>query len=280
MQQVRRRRSTLQISIALLVIHLAYAERIQALPQLPQPPSNELRAHLGTIGVVSVQFAPEVKMLTPAKGWASGAAKGAVQTEGKLMNATSAGRELGAICCVVLTPFALCGGALSGAAKAPSAAEVKETQEKLNKDVPTNIEIQEKMRAELLQVAREETHYAFVVLEDRGPVAPNEKLNYRSLEGHGIDTVLEIGVLNFGLKGDWTEINPPLTFFMTLRTRLITIAGGEVVYAATLKYQSLTNHKFDVWAANDGQLLKDEFSPCYSTLAEKIVEEVFLLYLP
>jgi hypothetical protein len=280
MQQVRRRRSTLQISIALLIIHLGYAERIQALPQLPQPPSKELRAHLGTIGVVSVQFAPEVKMLTPAKGWASGAAKGAVQTEGKLMNATSAGRELGVICCVVLTPFALCGGALSGAAKAPPAAEVKEMQEELNKDIPANIEIQEKMRAQFLQVAREETYYAIVLLEDRGPLAPDEKLSYDSLAGHDIDTVLEIGVLNFGLKGNWMEINPPLTFFMTLRTRLIRIAGGEVVYAATLRYESVTNHTFDVWAANDAQLLKEEFSPCYASLAEKIVEEVFLLYLP
>jgi hypothetical protein len=250
--------------------------------RLPPPPSEQLRMHLGTVGVVSVQFAPKVKVLTPAMGWASGAARGAARAEDKLLNATTTPGlgEMGDICCVVLTPFALCGGALSGAAKAPSAAEVKETQENLNKDVPTNIEIQEKMRAQLLQVAREETHYAFVVLEDRGPVASDEKVSYDSLAGHDIDTVIEIGVLNFGLKGDWTETDPTLKFFMTLRTRLIRIADGEVVYAATLRYVSLTNHKFDIWAANDGQLLKEEFSPCYSTLAEKIVEEVFLLYLP
>jgi len=275
-----RKRSILQITIVLLIIHLGYAERIQALPQLPRPPSEELRAHLGTIGVVSVQFVPKVKLLTPAKGWVSGAARGAAKTEGQLMGATAGGRELGAICCVVLTPFALCGGALSGAAKAPPAAEVEETQEELNKDVPANIEIQEKMRAQFLEVARKETHYALVLLEDRGSVVPDEKLSYDSLVGHDIDTVLEIGVLNFGLKGDYTEIDPTLKFFMTLRTRLIRITDGEVVYAVTLRCESLTNHTFDVWASNDAQLLKEEFSPCYSTLAEKIVEEVFLLYLP
>ena len=31
--------------------------------------------HFGTVGVVSVQFAPKVKTLTPAKGWASGAVR-------------------------------------------------------------------------------------------------------------------------------------------------------------------------------------------------------------
>ena len=278
MIHVRLKLSIYWMIVALLILQLGCGGTSV---RLPPPPSEQLRMHFGTVGVVSVQFAPKVKTLTPAKGWASGAARGAARTEGKLMDATTGmGPDAGFICCVVLTPFALCGGALSGAVKAPSAAEIKAAQEKLNKDVPTNIEIQEKMRAQLLQVAREESHYAFVVLEDRGPVAPDEKLNYRSLEGHGIDTVLEIGVLNFGLKGDWTEINPPLTFFMTLRTRLIRIADGEVVYAATLRYESLTNHAFDIWAANDGQLLKEEFSPCYSTLAEKIVEEVFLLYLP
>ena len=264
--------------VALLSIQLGCARSVQ---KLPPPPSEQLRAHFGTIGVVSVQFVPKVKMLTPAKGWASGAARGAAKTEGKLINATTTPRnELGDICCIVFTPFALCGGALSGAMKAPPAAEIKEAQEKLNKDVPTNIEIQERMRAQFLQVAREESHYAFVVLEDRGPVAPDEKLNYKSLVGHCIDTVLEIGVLNFGLKGDYMEVDPTLKFFMTLRTRLIRIADGEVVYAATLRYESLTNHTFDVWATDGAQLLKDEFTPCYSTLAEKIVEEVFLLYLP
>jgi len=280
MKQIRRKRTIPQIFIALLIIQLGYAERIQALPRLPQPPSEELRAHLGTIGVVSVQFVPEVKMLTPAKGWLSGAARGAAKTEGQLMEVTADGAELGAICCLVLTPFALCGGALGGAVKAPPAAEIKETQEELNKDVPASLEIQEKMRAQFLQVAREETHYALVLLEDRGPVASDEKPSYKSLVGYGIDTVLEIGVLNFGLKGDYTEINPILTFFMTLRTRLIRIKDGEVVYAAMLRYESAISHPFDVWAANDAQLFKEEFSPCYASLAVKIVEEVFLLYLP
>ena len=44
-----------------------------------QPPGlpAELRAQLGTIGVVSAQYTPAVEFELPAKGWIGGAARGA-----------------------------------------------------------------------------------------------------------------------------------------------------------------------------------------------------------
>lgn len=272
MTYIMRKRNIYWMIVALLSTQLGCARRVQ---RLPPPPSEQLRAHFGIIGVVSVQFVPEVKMFTPAKGWAGGAVRGAWNAENKLADAVGPGE--GAICCLVLTPFALCGGALSGAAKAPPAAEVQETQEKLNEDVPATIEIQEKMRAQFLQVAREKTHYAFVLLEDQGPATPDERTSYDSLAGQGIDTVLEIGVLNLGLEGDSTKIDPSLTLFMTSRTRLIRVADGEVIYAATFSCESATNQTFEAWADNEAHSFKEELSLCYSTLSAKIVEEIFLL---
>jgi hypothetical protein len=247
----------------------------RSVPRLPPPPSEQLRAHFGTIGVVSVQFIPKVKMLTPAKGRASAAARQAAKAERKMSDAFPF--PSGDICCLVLTPFTMCIGALRGAGKAPPEREVEETIEELNKEVPAGIEIQEKMRAQFLEVAREKTHYDFVVLEDQGPATPDEKLSYDSLADHAIDTVLEIGVLNLGLEGDWEEIDPPLTFFMTSRTRLIRVADGEVIYAATFSCGSATNQTFEAWAANEAQSFKEALSNCDSTLAAKIVEEIFLL---
>lgn len=273
MIHLRRKLSIYWTIVALLILQLNCA----GTGELPLPPSEELRVHLGTIGVVSAQFIPEVEILTPAKGWVRGGARGAVDYTGKLLDMT--GPQAGVIACA-LSPFSAFAGCIAGAREAPPAAEVEITEEKFNKYVHASIEIQERMRAQFLQVAKEQTHYAFVVLEDQGPTTPDEKLIYNSLADHNIDTVIEIGVLNFGLKGPRLEINPPLKFFMTLRARLIRIEDGEVVYDAMLLYESEVSRKFDLWAANEAQLFKEEFGPCYPTLAEKIVEEVFLPYLP
>jgi hypothetical protein len=269
------KRSIYSIIVALLVIQLGCSGTVG----LPEPPSEQLRKHFGTIGVVSVQFVPEIEILTPAKGWTSRGARRAVHYT-REMWAVLGTDTPGCVLACALTPFVALGGCIAGASKELPAAEVEKDQEEFNKHVHTSIEIQEKMRAQFIQVAREQTHYAFVVLEDQGPATPNEELSYDSLADHGIDTVIEIGVLNFGLRGHWTEINPPLSLFMTLRTRLNRIADGEVVYDATLTYESVVNQRFDVWVANEAQLFKEELGPCYPTLVKKIVEEVFLLYLP
>jgi hypothetical protein len=273
MTHLRRKLSIYCIIVALLLLQLGCAWS----GELPPPPSEELRAHLGTIGVVSVQFMPEVEILTPAKGWVRGGARGALDYTEKLLDMVTP--QGGAIACV-LSPFSALAGFIAGAREARPAAEVEMTEEKFNKYVYASIEIQEEMKAQFLQVAEEQTRYAFVVLEGQGPATPDEKLSYDSLADHNIDTVIEIGVLNFGLKGPRLEINPLLKFFMTLRTRLIRIADGKVVYDATLRYEDVTYHEFDVWAANEARLFKEEFGPCYPILAEKIVGEVFLLYLP
>ena len=275
MIHLRDRRSVWSLIIALLVLQLGCAGKVQ---RLPQPPSIKARVRLGSIGVVSVQFVPEVEILAPLKGWTGGCENGAAKATDALWSFTPSG-QAGFFACA-LTPLVALGGCIYGAIEAPPATKVKMAQEDLNKYVHADIEIQEKMRDQFLQFAREQTHYAFVVLEDQGPATPGEKLSYGSLADHGIDTVIEIEVQHFGLKGGWTESNPLLKFFMTLRTKLIRIGDGEVVYVATLEYESVESHKFDAWTANEAQLFKEELGPCYETLVEKIVEEVFLLYLP
>ncbi len=44
----------------------------------------------------------------------------------------------------------------------------------------------------------------------------------------------------------------------------------------TFKYES-EERKFTDWGANNAQLLREEFDLCYQDVAEKIVEELFLL---
>ncbi|MEJ2427610.1 MAG: hypothetical protein P8075_01595 [Deltaproteobacteria bacterium] len=84
----------------------------------PLPPSAEIRKNLGTIGVASGCFKPECSSQKRTSELASGALKGAFEAEGKMYDTTTPGTgDSGQICCLVLTPFTMCGGALSGAAR-------------------------------------------------------------------------------------------------------------------------------------------------------------------
>jgi hypothetical protein len=254
-----------------LFAEMSYAKK------LPPPPSEKIRTQLGTIGVVSADFMPKAVRGVPAKGWVGRAARGAAEAEGKVYEATAMhGGEVGMFACCVATPFALCIGGLKGAIKGPSAEEVEESEAVLG-DVLKEMQVQEKMRDHIFQVAQKQTRHSFVVLEGQGPITSDEELSYGSLSDRGIDTVLEVSVMNVDLRGKWKSIYP-LTFFMTIRARLIRVGDGEVLYVATLIYQS-TDHNLLDWEANDFKLFREEFTRCYPIVAEKIVEELFLLYL-
>jgi hypothetical protein len=259
--------------MALLIIQLGCAPRIQ---KLPQPPSEHFRGQLGTIGVVSADFIPTPVRGLPTKGWARGAARGAWEAEDAVLRATtqSGSDELGAFCCLVATPFALCIGGLKGAIEAPS---VKAPTAAALGNVLKEMQVQEKMRDHILGVAQKQTRHSFVVLEGQGPNTRAYVLSYGFLSDRGIDTVLEVSVMNVDLRGKWKS-DSPVTFFITIRTRLIRVVDGEVLYVATLIYQSTEHKSFD-WEANDFKLFREEFTRCYVVTAEKIVEELFLLYL-
>jgi hypothetical protein len=130
----------------------------------------------------------------------------------------------------------------------------------------------------VFRVAREQTRYRFVVLERPSSPALDEEASYRSLVSEGIDTILEINVPIVGLGGE-PGINPPLAVVMTVRTRLVRVGDVAPIYEATFEYKA-SARTFTEWAVNNAQPFRDGLDHAYQSLAEKIVEELFLLYLP
>ena len=258
----------------------------------PAPLSEQVRAQLGTVGVVSARFIPEAEFQTPAKGWAGGAGRGAprgaVQGFGSSLRVFA---ELGRGC----SEPVLCGaallvglgilaaattvgtvvGAVHGAATAEPAAKVAEEEAAL-KNALAGLKIQEAIRDYVIQVALEQTRHLLVVLSDQGPTALDEKISYRAPASQAIDTVLEVSVLSLGLTGEWA-VNQPLAVFMTARSRLIRISDGAELYALPLEYSSGTR-TFTEWAANNAQPFREELDRAYQNIAERIVELHFLRY--
>jgi hypothetical protein len=64
---------------------------------------------------------------------------------------------------------------------------------------------------------------------------------------------------------------------MTVQASLIRPVDGTVLYDLTFGYRG-GSRKFTDWGANDAQAVREELARGYRSLAEKIVDEVFLLY--
>jgi len=98
------------------------------------------------------------------------------------------------------------------------------------------------------------------------------------LTSQGIDTALEIQILNSGLKGNG-GVNPSLALSVDVRASLVRVRDGRELASVPLKYKS-KRHKFTGWAANDARLLREEIERCNQTVAEEIAKEIFNKPLP
>ena len=249
---------------------------------LPPPPSAQVRATLGTIGVLAAPLTPEATVESPTSGKGSGAAKGAAA--GAFATAANLGEAwafaLFPPAALVLGGIVLTGGVVGGvygAVTAEDAAKVQEAETAL-KSVLAVEKVQEAMRERLLRVARELTRYRFAEPGRPSSPSPDEAAGYRSLASEGIDTILEISVAVVGLAGA-PGINPPLAVVMMVRTRLVRVRDDAPIYEAVVQYRAGAR-TFTEWGVNNGQPFRDGLDQAYQQLAEKIVEELFLLYLP
>jgi hypothetical protein len=272
------------LSMALLIVQMGCA-----IPppnnRLPAPLSEHVRSRLGTIGIVSARFIPQSDFHTFAKGELRGAAKGVLG--GSALGAyLGAGTALGgtgdSLVGLLLLPFLVIGGAAlgglvlgtAGAMAAVPKEKVREIEATINSAL-ADLKIQETMRDRILKVASEQNQ-KLAIIEEQGPIAPDEGINYWSLANRGIDTVLEVSVLSVGFEG----VGGPtvaLAFSMTVRTKLIGVADGTVLYEHKLTYRS-AEREFTDWVVNNAQRFRDEFDRSYQAVAEKIVEDLFLVY--
>jgi hypothetical protein len=188
---------------------------------------------------------------------------------------------LGGLACLVLLPFVgivggVVVGSVAGAVTAEAAEHVKKAEAELQNAV-TTLRVQETVRDRVFQVTGPHTLHPIIFMREQDPTALEQEVYYRVLASKGMDTILEINVLTLALAGRW-EINPPLAVFMRVHTRLIRTVDATVLYDSTLEYHGATRRKFTEWALYNAQPFREELDHASESLAEKIVEEVFLVY--
>lgn len=163
-------------------------------------------------------------------------------------------------------------------------ASMSETISKLN--------LQEELRTRVVQQAVERTSLPIKLVQKPLPLGREKEFSRMScvmaatlawlppgqtaadyLAGQGFDTVLELHLVNPGLKGPG-KINPPLALCSDVRASLFEVGSGRELWRGTARYRS-AKHKFTEWAADEAQLFRGELDHCVGSLAEQIVVQLF-----
>ena len=255
---------------------------------LPPLPSEELRNQLGTIAVVSTYIKPETQFIEPARGAAAGLIKGA--EGGALVGGLIGGyigygtATLAPPLSIVLFPAGLVGGAalgmipggIYGAATALPPETIDQAETTLRHAV-TELKVDDSMRSHIIQFIRDETNYN--VFSGNGPdvTDTDSETNYRAWAELGVTTLLEVSVTAIWL-GAIPGADPPMVMGMAVRSSLISASNGETLTYNTTVYQSPESHRFTDWAADNAALFHGECTQGGRLLAEKTVEDLFLIY--
>lgn len=257
-----------------------------SLPDPPRLPSPQDRAQFGTIGVTAARFAPQDVYMTDRiigkdTGATRGAGKGAAYGAMEGLFLSLQGGPLG----VLFIPLMVPAGAVIGAA----AGGIDGAEQSIRDDDAAQVrdciartlldpEMQRAAQNSVVAIATRETSYPIVQVDESGPETPEQAVNYRGLVHRGIDTVLEIGILNVGLAGghgDRLYVQP----YLLVQARLVRVADNTEVFRRAGWY-SVEYRPLDEWCANGGRLLRTALNRVHGTMAQAIVEEVFLVWRP
>jgi hypothetical protein len=178
---------------------------------------------------------------------------------------------------VILAPVGAVIGTIYGAAEALPAEEVEKAEAAL-KDALSSQDIQTAMREAVWEFMHRETKMPVVLVKEWVPTVEKDVPAYSAGADRQVDIFFELKVSMLGLIGPWA-IDPPLSFTMRMETRLVRVAGGTVLHTQELTYLG-PSRVFTAWAANDAEAFKSALNLAFRALAEKAVEEVFLLYMP
>ena len=243
---------------------------------LPPPPGEDIRLGLAKVALASGRFPPKFAIVDgPAKGAGQGAARGALLGAAYTIGGGSLAGPIGLVASTFLAPVGAVGGGIIGGVTAESAAKVEERVAAVGRNL-SGLKIQDDLLHRVAATGREQTPGIFTVLEERGPRTPDERAEYRSLVADGLQTVLEISVVELALRGRAAEIDPGLTLAMTVRTRLVRTADDAELYKHAVTYSGGRGRTLAEWL-DDAELLQAELDRATGIVAEKIVDEVFLL---
>jgi hypothetical protein len=181
-------------------------------------------------------------------------------------------------------------GAVIGEAKGVSDAKFSRSDAALRQAKP-GLNIQESLRQRVCELLQEKTAHPVVLVKKPFPAGLEEDFSRMScvmagtlawlppgqtardyLVSQGVDTVLEVQLLDPGLRGK-EGINPSLQLCVELRASLIRVSDERVLHGWSMDYRS-ESRKFVEWARNDAELLRNELQKFYEAASLEIAGQL------
>ncbi len=272
MKKFRHKTRILCLLITILIINLGCAHHLPPLPE-------EVSTNLGTIGVFTSSRDAHLYFSTkPVTDWGEGCNRGMKMVQDPFTQGGVTPDPRAPIAMIALVPVMLVLSPISciaGALSTESKSEVQEA-EAILRNAFSELNIKETLQYQFLRSALEKTPYKFVVLENIEFDDIKYKPNYSSLADKGVDTVVWIDISKIGLTtGRISAIDPSLRFSMSCSIELIRATDGEVVYRHIWKMRG-DDDEFVDWADNNAEPFRKEFYRSCKSVAEQIVEDLFL----
>lgn len=247
---------------------------------LPAPPTESLRTQWQRQVIAPARYAPQsnfrlfanTQKKSTAKGAATGSAMGLAVT-----GAFAAAGPLEAVIAPYLTVITVPVFAVSGAVVGNKSAAAESDIAALDKQIRRNLATLDLSTA-LAQAVTDEARQSAgrqLPVVDIGPTVPDAIPDYRQLNQQGIDSVLQVAVSKIGFTG-----GKQLRFYLIATVSVVRLKDNSRLYEREFVYQS-EPYEANLWAKNEAALFGEELNRCYTSLAESIVEHVYLLtHLP
>ncbi len=277
MTRTRRRGSALACLVAMIFF---LANSCATVP----PPTPETRAQLGRLGVVALASSPKGDFRTFAKGRGVGAAKGAALGGGGgllygLGEASVGASNPYAAAVIILGGliFMLVGttvGAVTGAVTAVPAETANGIEQQIDKTLDT-MNLSTNLAAAVFAAQASRSDLKPHSLVSLGSVKPGDTIPYCDYLHDDIKTILQVEVTDVGFQGG-TGKRPVIALYMNASVRMIDTATGGNLYTRDFRYLS-EERAFDEWLENDAKQLAIGFEDARKDLADRILDELFLV---
>lgn len=240
---------------------------------------------LGRVGVVALSSAPRLEFHTFAKGWAAGAAKGGALgfADGLLSSILEANRNQPSgpyaapailITTVVMTTVSTLGWSVIGGIEAVPAKTAQQIEQELQAAIG-DANLANDLAEKIFTASGSRTDLDRYAVSHLGLSESGATAAYGDLAKKDIDTVVEVQITEAGFRGG-SGSQPRVSFYMNARIRLLATDSGAEIYTRDFQYLS-PEHPFEEWFSDASKELLLGFEEAMGTLAERILDELFLL---
>jgi hypothetical protein len=236
----------------------------------PLLPAHE-RERLGTVAVTAARYAPQTRIKGPGQtGGKAGIAIGGLGAA-----AATVASCLNPIALLTCPTMVLTMGALGATAGGVIGHQINAriTGSRIEAAGPEDLEdprVQLALRDRIVYHSRATTSLPYVAVDDPAPASPADKPDYRPLSASGIDTVVEVALLEVATEG-----RPAQGLWLALdsRIRVIRADNGAVIGEEVFRYRSEA-HPYEKWKDPEGGIFRAALERGYQSIAERIAGEL------